>query len=401
MCRVLELVKEIKNKYIEKTNNYKNLTFKDWVKELNEKKYNDIMDGLEVNQYKNLVLFRYGQDCFKIVDLWNVFDGIYRECRSIVIDINTMEIVILPFDKFFNLGELEENSLENIQKEIARAKSIEITNKMDGSMQCLRYYNGDYILTGSQAISETTSWRLKKSREFLTYNIRVMAKENPNLTFIFEYIDLDDAKIVKYSKEDEGLYLIGIRDVKTLRQYSYKEVSKIATKYQVNMTIIENKHFNEILEEVKNIKGYYKEGWVINIDGHLIKLKGDDYVGLHRILSKLCKHSVVIENICNGTLDDLLSKIPILHRDGLINLAKEIIGYKEIVEKQIEFFYDKAPVERVEFFRYINTLPKHLRGFLGNKYNNKPYEILRNYHGKCIKLKSLKEWSEIECQDYL
>ena len=48
---------------------------------------------------------------------WDRYDGFYRECRSVVIDIEKECIVLCPFSKFFNINELEETSIENIQKE--------------------------------------------------------------------------------------------------------------------------------------------------------------------------------------------------------------------------------------------------------------------------------------------
>ena len=71
------------------------------------------------------------------------------------------KIVLCPFAKFFNINELEETSLENIQSRVDNAKTVEISNKLDGSMQSATWYNGQIIMAGSQSIDPNMSWRLQ------------------------------------------------------------------------------------------------------------------------------------------------------------------------------------------------------------------------------------------------
>ena len=274
---------------------------------------------LEINQKDGkYVLIRYGKFSsagdgqYEITaeNLWEVDNGFYLECRSVVINLEDEEIVIAPFRKFRNLNECPANNIDVVTEEIKNAKTVEITNKLDGSMQCLRWYKGDIFMTGSQALDPDLSWRLKDGISRLTDNYIVMAKENEDFTFIFEYIALEDAHVVKYTKDQEGLYLIGARNVFTGRQCSYKEVKEFAVKYQIPMTEIFNKTFDEVLEDIKTIKSDDMEGFVVNIDGHMIKVKGDDYVQIHKILSKISSVNLIIQCIANGTTDDLYSKVP-------------------------------------------------------------------------------------------
>ena len=55
-----------------------------------------------------------------------------------------------------------------------------------------------------------------------------MLREYPNITFVFEYISLKDTHVVKYTKEQEGLYLIGMRSNLTGEEYSYESILKFA-----------------------------------------------------------------------------------------------------------------------------------------------------------------------------
>lgn len=74
-----------------------------------------------------------------------------------VINLKTEEIVIAPFKKFRNLNECPENDIKVVTEEIKNAKTVEITNKLDGSMQCVRWYNGEIFMSGSQAINPDMS----------------------------------------------------------------------------------------------------------------------------------------------------------------------------------------------------------------------------------------------------
>ena len=157
---VMKIKDEFKNKFGNITYDIVNINGKEltcveyWIYKLNNPEYNSIFSILQTNQCGNLVLFRYGSysDIYngesEITpdEIWDVYNGFYRECRSLVVDVEKEEIVLCPFKKFRNLNEGEENKLENIRKRIENAKSVEITNKRDGSMQSARFYNDRVVI---------------------------------------------------------------------------------------------------------------------------------------------------------------------------------------------------------------------------------------------------------------
>ncbi len=54
------------------------------------------------------------------------------------------------------------------------------------------------------------------------------------------------------------------------------------------------------------------EGFVINIDGYKVKLKYNDYVHIHKAISKLSSINLVIRSIADEKYDDLLAKLLLL-----------------------------------------------------------------------------------------
>ncbi len=389
---VFNLAMQIKSDYKDKFGSIDTVRFEDWLSRLDNKEYNNIFCHLKVKQHNNFILIRYSMDEMH-ESMWTNPESIYRECRSIVIDVVNEQLVIAPFRKFFNLNEVEENKLENVLNEIKNAKSIEITDKLDGSMQNARYYNGEIYISGSMAIDRNSSWRLEDGYSKLTEYHKKMIIDNPNFTFIFEYISIKDAHVVNYLPEQEDMYLIGMRNVLTGRQLSYNEVQQYASMYKVPMTKIENRSFEEIMQDVKRLKSSEKEGWVLNIDGHMIKIKCDDYVNLHRALSKFSSVNAIIKSIADGMYDDLISKVPYNYKQRINCVARLIYDYMKNMNQKIEAYYSIAPKEdkKVYMIWVTENCPKEVQGYLRQKYLNGEYHVLKTCYVNSIKYKKISE----------
>ena len=418
---VLDKFIEIKNEYIKVFGNitydyiagYTNESetcLERWIRELNSvnksvkyKEYEDIVSCLELNQYENLLLFRYarysnvydGEVESSGEDFWDRQNGFYRECRSVVIDIKNDCLVLTPFKKFFNVNELEETSVENINKRIEKANYIEISDKIDGSMQSARWYNGRIVMAGSQAINPGNSWRLTDGYRMIKSNpdYEKMLKDYPYYSFTFEYVSLMDAHVVKYTKSQEGLYLIGLRNVLTGYECSYDTVIKIAKEYNIRTTRVFNKTFRQVLNELDDKSSDEAEGFVINIDGYKVKVKYNDYVYIHRALSKLSSINLIIRSIADDTYDDLISKLPVAYHDNVKKVVEIVVKYVKSTENEIQKYYDAAPKEnQKQFMLYISqNVPRKYQAYCRAKYLNKPYNVLKSGNDQQPKYKKLKE----------
>ena len=170
------------------------------------------------------------------------------------------------------------------------------------------------------------------------------------MTFIFEYISLKDAHVVKYTKEQEGLYLIGIRSNEYGTELPYHAVTIIANMYKIPTTEIFNKTFNEVMNELDDKSSDEAEGFVINIDGYKIKVKYNDYVHIHKALSKLSSINLIIHSIADDQYDDLLSKLPTAYHEKVKRVAAIVFHYIRTTEKQIREYYNEAPKENKKAF---------------------------------------------------
>lgn len=418
---VLNKFKEIKNEYkrvfgtisydyISSYTNKSESCLERWVRELNVTEpinsyteFDDLISCLEINQYKNMLLIRYGR--YSNVydgeteasgeDFWKRYNGFYRECRSVVIDVENECLILTPFAKFFNVNELDETSVDTIQKRIREAVVVEFSDKLDGSMQSARWYNEQIIMSGSQSLNPDASWRLKDGYKMINSlkGYEEMLRSYPYYTFIFEYISLKDAHVVKYSKSQEGLYLIGVRDVDTGKEFTYNMVLKFAKRFGIPSTRVFKKTLSQVMTELDDKSSDEAEGFVINVDGYKVKCKYNDYVYVHKALLKLSSINLTIRSIADDKYDDLLSKLPEAYHEPVKRIAKVVVSYIRETEEAIKKYYDKAPKSnRKEFMIYVaENVPKEYSGYCKAKYLGKKINVLKSGNDKCPKYKKLKD----------
>lgn len=222
-----------------------------------------------------------------------------------------------------------------------------------------------------------------------------MKQESPRFSHgeCQEYISKKDAHVVNYAKEQEGLYLIGVRDVDTGEEASYREVLLFAEKYNIPTTVMYETSLDKVLSSLGDKKSNEAEGFVINIDGFKVKLKYDDYVMMHTILSKTASPNTVIRAIADGGFDDFISKVPESHKERVLETADKVFHYLRIMNEAISIAYDAAPKDhktRYAVWVQENT-PKCLRGYLMMEYNGKDYNLIRKHEPPHAHYSSMEE----------
>lgn len=262
-------------------------------------------------------------------------------------------------------------------------------------MQSARWYDGKIIMAGSQAVNPESSWRLADGYKMINdlNGYKEMLRLYPECTFIFEYISLRDAHVVKYTKEQEGLYLIGIRNTSTGKDYDYLTVISVASLFNIPTTKLFNKTLEQVMDELDDKPSSEAEGFVVNIDGYKVKLKYNDYVHIHKALSKLSSINLIIRSIADDTYDDLLSKLPHAYHDQVNRVAKIVFNYIRNTEKTIREYYNEAPkTNRKDFMIYVSqNIPKKYQGYVKEYYLGKKINVIKRGNGECAHYKKLKE----------
>lgn len=430
---VFNMVCEIKNKFLEVYEDYRKLynekydekevyNYKDisdnyknvldyWIEIADVDKYKEIFQNIFVNQSGDYVLLKYDKyenifsNRYNNTTFWNAYDGIYRECRTIVIDIKKMKIVACGFKKFFNVDENEDCKLDYVISKIKNCKLFEVSDKLDGSMQLATFYDNNIIMCGSSAIDEENSWRLKDGYNFMNSEeysgVRDMIVQYPEYTFIFELIEKKDAHVVVYDKKKEGLYLIGIRNKYTGEQLPYGSVVRFAKLFNAKTTELYNKKFEEIIEDTKKYKSNEKEGYVIRVDDEYFKIKVDDYVLVHKTISKLASVNATIRSIADGCLDDFISKVPNNYKERVEKVARYVFDYVNKTSEKTLVYYEQAENSlknynkndknnKRDFMIWVDkNVPKEYNGYVKEMFYDNEINYLKNKNGKYKKLKDM------------
>lgn len=411
-----EYVMTVKRKYIQSytlLNNEpcpENYNFNDWLDrvfevwgnitpKLNEK-LSKIFDPLQITCYDHYVLFKYKgfielSDDYDLNSFFELYDGLYRECRSCVFDIKNDEIALASLAKFKNYGEDEGDwSPKNIRSKYNFAHAVFITNKLDGSYQQYRYIaEEDRILgSGSQALDPVESWRLAAGYKLLSDGQKELIKDYPDYTFIFEYISPKNPIVVKYDESQEGLYLLAARDVKDGKEVSFDILKDMAEEYDSKITQwYYNTTLFNILADTNNYLSSEKEGWVVDmVDGYKnhfrCKIKTESYLMMHKILPRKVSPNAVVQAIHENVLDDFLANVPEAYKEIINDYKNNVLLYLKLMQKRIDFYLqnmNKFSLDsRKEKMLWIqNNTPKIFRSYLRNEVLGEKNDFLKHFDG--------------------
>ena len=389
---------KIKRDYQNRFGSLDTYNVKEMCMKLNTAEYNNFLHCVTITNHEAINLFKYSLVLGGDIDIYNNPLSIYREMRGLAVDMEREQIVLCPFAKFFNIDEIEETSLNVVKSEIKRAKIFEVSNKLDGSMLSVRFYNNQFILggTGSLHLNHNNP-RLDESYDWLTSEYRKMISENPDKTFLFEYISSNDVHVVEY--KEQGLYLIGIRDVSNGHTLFYRDVLDYAKRYNVKTTALEKSSLDKLLLEQKTHKANEKEGWVLRIDDKMYKMKCDDYVKIHSMLSEKSSPKTLIYNIRNGTLDDLLANVPASYRNMSDKIIENIYQYIKIKTRLFDSYWKKVKdiSDKKEFAKAVNKqVPKEFQGLMFSKKKGEDFSFLQSRNGKYIKYYQIIDFLQVQ-----
>jgi hypothetical protein len=408
--------KEIKSAYIERFGEEALWEYPEssscleyWVTQLDNPAYTELLAPLIFHEYEGMLLIRYGNfhQLFKPIsqslsypDFWQVHNEFYKECRSLVLDIHTGELILTPFRKFQNLNECEANSEARIRQLIQSANRVEFTNKLDGSMQSARWFHNHLVMSGSQSLDPASSYRLAGGMHYLQShpNYLQFLQAYSDYTAIFEYISLNDKHIVQYTEEQQGLYLVGMRSISTGEELSYSLLTTIAASYNLLTTTLYTTTLDEVLQALDSKQCSEAEGFVLDIDGYKVKIKYNDYVGMHKILATLTSANTIIQAIDQGTWDDLYAKLPAAYQPEA--LAKATLVFQYIQAKQsithsyiMQLSSARTNPDRKSDMQWIDQhVPKAYRGYVRNEYLGKENNYIKTRAGRYLKLHEIESF---------
>jgi RNA ligase len=243
----------------------------------------------------------------------DTFDcNIRRECRGIIFDTATGEIIRRPFHKFFNVNEREETQ----DHVVNMSQSHAILEKLDGSMIAPFVVNDQLIWgtkMGATEVAEPVEDFVLLNENYSQFARFIIRR---GYTPIFEWCSRKQRIVLDY-KEDQ-LILTAIRDLTTGRYMSLDLVTNTADLYFIpTVRAFEpQSDMKSFIEYVRLLED--REGFVVRFsDGHMLKLKCDWYVQIHKAKEKILQDRNIVELILNEKLDDVKAHLPQEDRDRL------------------------------------------------------------------------------------
>ena len=334
-----------------------------------------------------------------------LWDDITMQCRGLVTN-SKGDIVARPFKKFFNYEEHKPEDLPN--------EDYEVYEKMDGSLGILFYYErelthserykiwfvnnyetgmeyyegylpdfndpyfeptpktkGEWIIATRGSF---TSPQSIKGRELLEkYDYNRLAKD---YTYLFEIIYPENRIVCNYDFED--LILLGMIHTKTgdevnIHNDDNQDIRLRNLIKNLNLKIVTlYKTWGEGYDLLKEEISKDKEGYVIRFkNGFRMKIKGDEYVRLHRILTNVSNRDIWEYLKDNRPFDELLEKVPDEFNNWVKETARDLTIRFDNIDKDYTEIYENLKsrnLDRKEFairakhYRHSNILFNMLDG---------------------------------------
>jgi RNA ligase len=237
-------------------------------------------------------------------------------CRGLILD-RQRQVVARPFGKFFNLEEHAQARVPAVDMDGA----FEVYEKMDGSLGILYQSEGRFAVAtrgsfqSEQAVKATAILHQKYAA--------ALAQVPPGKTFLFEIIYPANRIVVDYGGL-EDLVLLAVIDNQTGRDEPLPAIG---------FPLVPRHDGIRDLATIRQWQTADREGFVIKFaSGFRVKVKFDEYVRLHRLLTNVSSRHIWEYLAAGQPLAPLLERVP----DEFYAWVKQQVAQLEAQYQQIE-----------------------------------------------------------------
>lgn len=295
--------------------------------EILNKYYEEGLVYKQVHPTLPLTIWNYSEK----VQYENLWDEITLQTRGLVTD-DKGNVVAKPYRKFFNMEEGKHTPTPD----------FEVYDKLDGSLGILFNYEGEWVFATRGSFNSDQS--IKGLELLQKYDYYKLHKD---YTYLFEIIYNDNRIVVKYPYED--VILLGMIETKTGYDVDlYNEGVDLRLKNLINNIGINIVKKYDGIKDYSILKSMIKddeEGYVVKFsNGDRMKIKGEEYLRLHKIMTNVSTTSVW-EMLSEGNdVLDLLKDVP----DEFYNKIKMYV--KDL--RYNHYRYGEYAGKIYQYFRY-------------------------------------------------
>jgi RNA ligase len=280
--------------------------------------------------------------------------AIRRECRGIIFDTATGEIIRRPFHKFFNVNEREETQDHAVDLSHPHA----ILEKLDGSMIAPFIVDGQMIWgtkMGATDVAKPVEEFVKNNPHYAEFALNMLVL---GLTPIFEWCSRKQRIVLDY--QEDQLILTAIRDLKTGEYWLHNHMMIVGDDWDIPVVraFEPQSDMMEFIEHVRYLEDL--EGFVVRFsDGHMVKLKCDWYIQIHKAKEAILQDRNIVELILDEKLDDVKAHLPAEDRDRLALFEYEfnqrVLDWVYIIDNDVTYYREEG-VDRKTFALEIAPL---------------------------------------------
>jgi RNA ligase len=293
-----------------------------------EKAIEDGWVRVQTNEDNTLSIYNY-TELSQYKRMWN---DVTLNCRGLILD-NYMHVVARPWKKFFNFGERP--------LLFSTDTPVEVTDKKDGSLGILYRHpmTGDYRIAtrgsflSDQAIHATKVWDNKYSH---------IAQPWDGVTFLFEIVYPDNRIVLDYGELDD-LILLGAVHNQYGWYYGPNEAAGMLNWTGPVTEVFEYRTTNDCFKVHRS----NAEGLVIRAGSEMVKLKQEDYVALHKLVTGLNERAVWERLKAGETRDSICASLP-----------DEFHGFVDRVADELETKFNEIyHSSHVDYCKVLNIMP--------------------------------------------
>ena len=226
---------------------------------------------------------------------------IVNECRGLILDARTLEVVSHPFHRFYNDGEAVAAPIH--------WPSARVQAKMDGSLTVLYHHaDGWHVATkgspdaGGPVMGHEMTFRELFWRTFADQRLNLFSLD-PDFTYIFEITSPLNRVVVSY--DDHRLTLLGVRSRVTGQEFPASAFPDLNPVPEYPLGSLAD--VRAAAEALNPIEG---EGFVVvDRDFNRVKIKSPRYVSIHHLKDGLTVRGL-LEMVKAGEQHEVLAYFP-------------------------------------------------------------------------------------------
>jgi RNA ligase len=233
-------------------------------------------------------------------DIWKIREGL--ESRGTTFDTETGEVVSLPFEKFFNVGEKAQTQPHMVQEDMY--DGFYVAEKRDGSMITPVVVDGDVFLKTKKSFTSDVA---KQAQAAMPENVENFCHLMWQLGIcpIFEFTCPDNKVVLDYGSEPKFV-LLAARFLNNGVYASRDWLESQAFFHELELVPLNDfENLQSIFEHAALVEGV--EGWVIYTTRSRYKVKTQWYIDRHGLID--IRERDIAEMALDDKLDDLKSNI--------------------------------------------------------------------------------------------